>query len=76
MTRVLVTGGSGFIGTNLVERFIARGDMVLNLDTAAPKPILTLEHRKLVLQPSQKPTAPGGLSLLCGLARSRLGWLR
>ena len=37
MTRVLVTGGSGFIGTNLVERFIARGDMVLNIDTAAPR---------------------------------------
>jgi nucleoside-diphosphate-sugar epimerase len=37
MTRILVTGGSGFIGTNLVERFIARGDEVLNLDIAAPR---------------------------------------
>jgi nucleoside-diphosphate-sugar epimerase len=37
MTRVLVTGGSGFIGTNLVESFLARGDTVLNLDIAAPR---------------------------------------
>lgn len=35
--RILVTGGSGFIGTNLVERFAARGDEVLNLDIAAPR---------------------------------------
>jgi nucleoside-diphosphate-sugar epimerase len=35
--RVLITGGSGFIGTNLVERFIARGDVVLNLDISAPR---------------------------------------
>lgn len=35
--RILVTGGSGFIGTNLVEEFIRRGDEVLNLDIAPPK---------------------------------------
>ena len=35
--RVLITGGSGFIGTNLVERFIARGDIVLNLDISTPR---------------------------------------
>lgn len=35
--RVLITGGSGFIGTNLVERFISRGDDVLNIDIAAPR---------------------------------------
>jgi len=32
-----VTGGSGFIGTNLVEHFLKRGDEVLNLDIAAPR---------------------------------------
>jgi len=37
MTRVLVTGGSGFIGTNLVEHYLARGDQVLNLDIAPPR---------------------------------------
>lgn len=35
--RVIVTGGSGFIGTNLVEHFVARGDDVLNLDLVSPR---------------------------------------
>jgi nucleoside-diphosphate-sugar epimerase len=35
--RVLVTGGSGFIGTNVVEGFMRRGDTVLNIDIAAPR---------------------------------------
>ena len=35
--RILITGGSGFIGTNLVELFASRGDEVLNLDIAAPR---------------------------------------
>lgn len=36
MARVVVTGGSGFIGTNLIEALLARGDQVVNLDTAPP----------------------------------------
>jgi GlcNAc-P-P-Und epimerase len=35
--RVLVTGGSGFIGTNLVELYVAQGTPVLNLDAVAPR---------------------------------------
>ncbi len=35
--RVLVTGGSGFIGTNLVEQRLQAGDEVLNFDIAAPR---------------------------------------
>lgn len=35
--RILITGGSGFIGTNLVEEFIQRGEEVLNLDIAPPR---------------------------------------
>jgi nucleoside-diphosphate-sugar epimerase len=35
--RILVTGGSGFIGTNLVEFFALRRDEVLNLDIVAPR---------------------------------------
>lgn len=34
--RILVTGGSGFIGTNLVEFFLSNGYEVLNIDINAP----------------------------------------
>lgn len=34
---ILVTGGSGFIGTNLVTHFLAEGHKVLNLDLAEPR---------------------------------------
>jgi len=37
MTRSLVTGGSGFIGTNLVQHLIAQGHTVQSLDTAEPR---------------------------------------
>jgi nucleoside-diphosphate-sugar epimerase len=36
-TRILVTGGSGFIGTNLVESLIKDGVTVLNLDSSPPR---------------------------------------
>lgn len=36
MARVLVTGGSGFIGTNLVRHLRSRGHEVLNLDREPP----------------------------------------
>ncbi|MFE3869297.1 NAD-dependent epimerase/dehydratase family protein [Flavobacterium sp. LS2P90] len=35
--KILVTGGSGFIGTNLIEKFISDGHDVLNIDIAEPK---------------------------------------
>lgn len=35
--RVLITGGSGFIGTNLVAFFSERGDEVLNFDSSRPR---------------------------------------
>lgn len=34
--RLFVTGGSGFIGTTIVARALARGDAVLNVDIKAP----------------------------------------
>jgi len=37
MARILVTGGSGFIGMNLVEFCLNRGDEVLNLDINQPR---------------------------------------
>jgi len=45
--RVLITGGSGFIGTNLVEHY--RGSArVLNLDIAAPRNREHTEHWKRI----------------------------
>lgn len=41
--KVIITGGSGFIGTNLVERFQDKGWEVLNLDIAEPR---NLKHSK------------------------------
>jgi len=35
--KILVTGGSGFIGTNLVEHYISKGTEVVNLDIAPPR---------------------------------------
>lgn len=35
--RVLITGGSGFIGTNLVSYYLERGWQVLNIDIAEPR---------------------------------------
>jgi nucleoside-diphosphate-sugar epimerase len=35
--RVLITGGSGFIGTNAVEAFLRDGATVVNVDVAPPK---------------------------------------
>jgi nucleoside-diphosphate-sugar epimerase len=34
--RLLITGGNGFIGTNLLEMFLPRTPVLLNLDTQAP----------------------------------------
>ena len=48
--RILITGGSGFIGTNLVERMRERSDAVLSLDPRSPQ---NPDHRDLwrVLDP-------------------------
>ena len=35
--KVMITGGSGFIGTNLVERFLDKGWEVLNIDVTEPR---------------------------------------
>ena len=37
MKRILVTGGSGFIGTNVMQHWIDAGAEVLNLDTQPPQ---------------------------------------
>lgn len=43
-SRILVTGGSGFIGTNLVERYRQEGFAVRSLDLAEPR---NGEHREV-----------------------------
>ena len=35
--KILITGGSGFIGTNLVEKFVKNGYDVLNIDFQKPR---------------------------------------
>lgn len=35
MTKILVTGGAGFIGSHLIERLVARGDEVVVLDNVS-----------------------------------------
>jgi nucleoside-diphosphate-sugar epimerase len=37
MSKVIITGGSGFVGTNLVQHYVAQGWDVLNLDIKAPR---------------------------------------
>jgi len=37
MAKILVTGGSGFIGTNLVSKLIEQGYEVANIDTLPPR---------------------------------------
>jgi nucleoside-diphosphate-sugar epimerase len=37
MARVLVTGGSGFIGTNIVEHYRSSGHEVTSLDVLPPQ---------------------------------------
>ena len=37
MSRVLITGGSGFIGTNLVDYHLKNGDIVCSLDNVEPR---------------------------------------
>ncbi|KOY50656.1 NAD-dependent epimerase/dehydratase family protein [Polaribacter dokdonensis] len=37
MSKILITGGSGFIGTNVVEHFISNNYEVINIDIVKPK---------------------------------------
>ncbi len=46
--RILVTGGSGFIGTNVVAALLARGDAVINIDNAAPRNTAQQSHFRSV----------------------------
>lgn len=81
--RVLVTGGSGFIGTNMIDRLRAEGyTEILNIDIKAPRDerqnaywhqcdILDLEHLKREIQVFQ-PELVVHLAAKTGLTRANL----
>jgi nucleoside-diphosphate-sugar epimerase len=46
--KILITGGSGFIGLNTVERFFSKAEALLNLDRIPPEP----EHHRRFWQKS------------------------
>lgn len=48
MARIIVTGGSGFIGTNLIEYFLGKGHELLNIDIAVPRNKSHLSHWRKV----------------------------
>lgn len=48
MNKYLITGGSGFIGTNLLEHHLEKNDVVLNLDVNAPRNKAHLKYYKCV----------------------------
>ena len=44
MTRVLITGGAGFIGSHLCDRLIDRGDEVICVDNLSTSRLPNIEH--------------------------------
>lgn len=44
MSRILVTGGSGFLGSHLCEQFLARGDEVLCIDNLITGTLANVAH--------------------------------
>ena len=42
--KILITGGAGFIGSNLVDHFLAKGHIVVCLDNLATGHIENLEE--------------------------------
>ena len=49
MAKILVTGCAGFIGFHVSQRFIARGDQVVGLDSLNEYYDVTLKHARLAL---------------------------
>src|SRR3989442_3431671 len=65
MLKVLVTGGTGFLGSHLAEAFLARGDAVIALDTGAQAKIRHLLRHprfRLVVDSVMNPEILDGLA--------------
>ena len=57
MTKVLITGGAGFIGSHLTDRLLARGDEVLVIDNFSTARRDSLEpHERLTWSRGRSPT--------------------
>jgi len=44
MARIVITGGAGFLGSHLCDRFLDRGDEVLALDNLSTGSVANIEH--------------------------------
>lgn len=44
MSKILITGGSGFIGSNLVEYLCSKNHEIINFDKKKPKNIAFLKN--------------------------------
>ena len=51
--KILITGGSGFIGTNLIEKLVLDGHEILNIDIKEPKNFVLSKYWRNVVEKSQ-----------------------
>lgn len=70
--KILITGGSGFIGTNLVESFLAAGHKVLNIDIN----FSIGEWEKITRLQANTLVCPEGASIFAFWVAARAGFIR